>query len=273
MIEAGATAAIRGIVLCPCANHIVNLVFRNTLESDAEFIYYFQEIKSFQRVMRRRDTVRQGNRSASRFCLPMPRGQDLEDTEFREGIPPLYECLHLLEELRLALECRKTSLWMVPLLVEDAKRMLLDGRFDDPFPWIGKLATGFAQRLMARFRTIFNARAATAPLLSAEGRWASLQTPQFPGIPPDACPLDRSKKGDFPPLTTRAVLGTPFNQHPSLWGRRNPGLAICFRIQLASQRRPPMRPMMNPISLKWTLRSQAEFGWVCGIPQCNPLRE
>jgi hypothetical protein len=211
---------IKGLIILPCVNHILNLVLRNSIDELEEFAAHIRTIQVFQGIMRKNAVIRQYGKVCPTFpetrwmyvcgllnwilaesdelmpfilqCIEDRNeiGELLRETEFCEGIPawvqPLQQSLHILEELSLQFESRKASLWMVVPLLEVGKIKLLANRVKgiSQFDWIRDLVIDLARRLIARFRTTFNAPAATAAyFLSNEGRMKCRESPGISGLP------------------------------------------------------------------------------------------
>jgi hypothetical protein len=218
--QSAADPRIKGLVILQCVNHILNLVLRNSIAANVEFAGHIRSLRVFQGIMRKNPVIRQYGKVCPDFpdsrwmyvcgvlnwivtesdeltpfilqCIEDGNeiGDLFAETEFSEGVPawvaPLQTSLEILEQLSLQFESRKVALWMVVPLLEHARIKLLGNRIRGivVFEWIQDLLLGLSRRLIARFRTTFNAPAAIAAyLLSNEGRVLSGESPGLAGIP------------------------------------------------------------------------------------------
>jgi hypothetical protein len=201
---------MRRMIICPCANHTLNLVLQCEIKNNPVLKEHIAIIKRFQHIMRQKSAVRQ----YGLMCPDYPETRwlyicgalrwidnqkddlipglmqciadmneigkalkaDLEGTGFDEGSIPewilrLHAIVNVLEKANNAFESRNCTLPNIVPIVEQAKSDLLKKADGEQIEWLQQLSRNLAARLIARFRKTFNQYAAiTAYLLSAKGR-------------------------------------------------------------------------------------------------------
>jgi hypothetical protein len=59
MTESATDPRIKGLIVLPRVNHVLNLVLRNSVEGNEEFATHIKSIKLFQGIMRKNAAIRQ----------------------------------------------------------------------------------------------------------------------------------------------------------------------------------------------------------------------
>jgi hypothetical protein len=205
MVNESDDPAIKQLVICPCANHTVNLVFQSEIKENALLRTHLGLFREFQHILRSRSAIRQYGKMCPdfpetrwfyicevlRWIIDEAREGPLEtwlmgcivegneisialrqlpESEFCDGSVPkwidkLHSVLSVLEGLSLKFESRHCSLWMIVPLVEAAKSDLLRKADEEELEWIQELSLSLARKLTARFRQTFNYEAAIAAFL------------------------------------------------------------------------------------------------------------
>jgi hypothetical protein len=216
---------LRPIIICPCANHTLNLVLQCEIKENPTFQSHIGILKRFQHIMR----SRYARRNYGLTCPDYPEtrwiyiagvlrwicdeeqllipwlcqcvedgnneiGHDLRtnlsNTGFDVGQIPewiyqLYSVIKVLESLSDRFECRDCALWMIVPLVEQAKCELLSKSEGEGAEWIQELSRNLTVKLVARFRATFNYEAAIAAYLLSSTGRVKYANEDFAGIPKD----------------------------------------------------------------------------------------
>jgi hypothetical protein len=202
------------ISILPCGNYTLNLVFTSTLKTSEFLSHCSKSLRAFQVFVRKPEFLRR----YQKICPTLPdhrwiytydivqwiRHHDdiipvmtqlfeadpefassVNLTEWDHGTPHwlfhLENLLAPLAKLSLQLESRKTALWQIVPMVEEAVTALQAVHATAPLRDMGDYAetvVALTYRLIARFRVTFNAEAAIAAwVLSGQGRsevrWAN----------------------------------------------------------------------------------------------------
>jgi hypothetical protein len=201
------TPGFMDIVVLPCANHTLNLVFTATLKTNPLLQAWSCDVKALQTILRKREMVRKLQRlcplfpehrwiyifdvlkwietNSESFMEEIVRMIEQGDTligsinleAWSYGIPDWFPFLETLlrplKRLSLQLESRKASLWMIVPLVQEAvdelKKLYIATNPEEKE--MRGLIIDLTYRLVVRFRGTFNSEAACAAFaLSSFGR-------------------------------------------------------------------------------------------------------